>query len=95
MAFNNSLYKVNIDKVINKGKLRGFCTLTIASEVVIHNIAIFEGDNGECFFRMPQREYEVDGEKKYFDIAAPITAIARESITKAILTAYSKATDNQ
>lgn len=86
---NIQLYKVRIDKRLNKGQLKGFCTLTIASEVVIHDIAIFVDDKGKFNFRMPQKQFTgADGTVQYANIALPITAVARESILNAIISAY-------
>lgn len=87
------LYKAQIDRIVNKGKLIGYATITIAHEVVIHNIALFKTDDGYNF-KMPQREYyDKDGNKQYTNIALPITAVARESILNALVKAYKSKTE--
>ena len=64
--------------------MRGFASVTIDDQFVVHDIRILEGENG-LFLAMPSKQ-TAPGE--YRDIAHPINAETREKIQKAILEAY-------
>ena len=73
-------------RVVEKenSKMRGFASVTIDDQFVVHDIRILEGENG-LFLAMPSKQ-TAPGE--YRDIAHPINAETREKIQKAILEAY-------
>lgn len=73
-------------RVVEKdnSKMRGFASVTIDNQFVVHDIRILEGDNG-LFLAMPSKQ-TAPGE--YRDIAHPINAEARKIFTDAILAEY-------
>ena len=73
-------------RVVEKenSKMRGFASVTIDNEFVVHDIRILEGDNG-LFLAMPSKQ---TGVGEYRDIAHPINQEARQMFTDAILKEY-------
>ena len=73
-------------RVVEKenSKMRGFASVTIDNQFVVHDIRILEGDNG-LFLAMPSKQV-APGE--YRDIAHPINPDARKIFTDAILAEY-------
>lgn len=73
-------------RVVEKenSKMRGFASVTIDNQFVVHDIRILEGDNG-LFLAMPSKQTGVD---EYRDIAHPINQEARQLFTDAILKEY-------
>ena len=79
-------------RVVEKenSKMRGFASVTIDDQFVVHDIRILEGDNG-LFLAMPSKQI-APGE--YRDIAHPINAEARKIFSDAILAEYEKKQDS-
>ena len=79
-------------RVVEKenSKMRGFASVTIDNQFVVHDIRILEGDNG-LFLAMPSKQ-TAPGE--YRDIAHPINPEARQLFTDAILDEYKKELNN-
>lgn len=79
-------------RVVEKenSKMRGFASITIDNQFVVHDIRILEGDNG-LFLAMPSKQI-APGE--YRDIAHPINQDARKIFTDAILAEYEKELSN-
>ena len=75
-------------RVVEKenSKMRGFASVTIDDQFVVHDIRILEGDNG-LFLAMPSKQI-APGE--YRDIAHPINQEVRTMFEKEILDAYEK-----
>lgn len=73
-------------RVVEKenSKMRGFASVTIDNQFVVHDIRILEGDNG-LFLAMPSKQ---TGVGEYRDIAHPINQEARKIFTDAILKEY-------
>ena len=73
-------------RVVEKenSKMRGFASVTIDNQFVVHDIRILEGDNG-LFLAMPSKQ---TGVGEYSDIAHPINQEARQMFTDAILKEY-------
>lgn len=73
-------------RVVEKenSKMRGFASVTIDNQFVVHDIRILEGDNG-LFLAMPSKQ---TGVGEYRDIAHPINQEARQMFTDAILKEY-------
>lgn len=71
-------------------KTLAFARVVIADQIAIGDIKVIEGQNG-LFIGMPSREGQSQsGEKKYFDIAYPVTKEAREELQNLVLEAYEK-----
>jgi len=73
------------------GKMRGYASVTLDDEFVVHEMRIIDGPKG-LFVAMPSRR-SADGE--FRDIAHPITAEARQYIQSAVLEAFGEATAQQ
>lgn len=75
-------------RVVEKenSKMRGFASVTIDNQFVVHDIRILEGENG-LFLAMPSKQV-APGE--YRDIAHPINPEARQLFSDAILAEYEK-----
>lgn len=73
-------------RVVEKenSKMRGFASVTIDNQFVVHDIRILEGDNG-LFLAMPSKQ---TGVGEYRDIAHPINQEARQMFTDTILKEY-------
>ena len=73
-------------RLVNKedNKLKAVASITIDECFVVHDIKIIEATDG-VFIAMPSRKTN-DGE--YKDIAHPLNTETRETLKKAILTAY-------
>lgn len=73
-------------RVVEKenSKMRGFASVTIDNQFVVHDIRILEGDNG-LFLAMPSKQ---TGVGEYRDIAHPINQEARQMFIDAILKEY-------
>ena len=78
-------------RVVEKenSKMRGFASVTIDNQFVVHDIRILEGDNG-LFLAMPSKQ-TAPGE--YRDIAHPINPEVRAMFEDAIIDAYNNAED--
>ena len=76
-------------RVVEKenSKMRGFASVTIDNQFVVHDIRILEGDNG-LFLAMPSKQ---TGVGEYRDIAHPINPDARKQLEDAIIAEYKKA----
>ena len=70
------------------GKMRGYASVTLDDEFVVHEMRIIDGPKG-LFVAMPSRR-SADGE--FRDIAHPITPEARRYIQSAVLEAFGQAT---
>ena len=73
-------------RLVNKedNKLKAVASITIDNCFVVHDIKVIEATDG-VFIAMPSRKTN-DGE--YKDIAHPLNTETRETLKKAILTAY-------
>ncbi|HVE11817.1 MAG TPA: SpoVG family protein [Elusimicrobiota bacterium] len=76
-----------------KAVLLGFADLTIAESFVIKGIRILEtkaqeGGSAGTFVSFPRRK---GGEERYFDVAHPVTAAARDKAQAVILESYRSA----
>lgn len=79
---------VRVRKVSStEGKLKAYCSVVFDDMFVVHELRVVDGANG-IFVAMPRRK-TAEGEFK--DMAHPITAEAREVISKAVLEAYQEA----
>ena len=76
-------------RVVEKenSQMRGFASVTIDNQFVVHDIRILEGDNG-LFLAMPSKQ-TAPGE--YRDIAHPINTETRTMFEQTILEAYKSA----
>lgn len=85
-----------VDKVVQtEGKLKAFCTLTIAGQYSVHGVRIIESEKG-LFVAMPSEKYtDKDGKEQYREIFHPVTAEARTAMTQAALAAYESATSQE
>jgi stage V sporulation protein G len=77
-------------------ELLGFADLTIAEAFVIRSIRVLmskpkEGRPGGPFISFPSRK---GGQDKYFEIAHPITAEARQAAKESVLRAYEEESHN-
>lgn len=78
---------IRIREVRNQdGKLKAVASITIDDCFVVHDIKIFEREDGYSI-AMPSRKTS-DG--KYKDIAHPLNSETRELLQSAILTAFYK-----
>ena len=82
---NTPSIKAQIDALVDRegGKTKAFASATIGGAFAVHGIRVMEGENG-LFVSMPSRK---DGED-YREVFHPITAEAREELSKEILDAY-------
>ena len=71
-------------------KLKAVASITFDDCFVIHDIKVIEGSESP-FIAMPSRK---TGDGEYKDIAHPIKQETRESIIKAILSAYEQELKN-
>lgn len=73
-------------RLVNRedNKLKAVASITIDQCFVVHDIKVIESAEG-LFIAMPSRKTN-DGE--YKDVAHPLNTETRESIKRAILTAY-------
>ncbi len=73
-------------RLVNKedNKLKAVASITIDDCFVVHDIKVIEATDG-VFIAMPSRKTN-DGD--YKDIAHPLNTETRETLKKAILTAY-------
>lgn len=81
---------IRIREVRNQdGKLKAVASITIDDCFVVHDIKIFEREDGHSI-AMPSRK---TSEGKYKDIAHPLNSETRELLQSAILTAFYKFQD--
>lgn len=80
---------VRIRKITNPSehKLKALVSVVFDEQFVVHDVRVVEGANGP-FVAMPRRK---NAEGEYKDVAHPITAAAREMLSKAVLEAYHEA----
>lgn len=70
-------------------------SVTIANAFQVHGVSIVDGPKG-LFVSMPQRQMtDKNGEKKFVEIAHPVTADMRKAIYDAVLGAYTQAMNTQ
>lgn len=65
-------------------------SITIADSFVVNGLSVIESQKG-LFVSMPQRTREKDGQKRYNELAHPITAEMRTAIVNAVFDSYSQA----
>ncbi len=75
---------IKIRRLLNEGRLRAVVSMTLDSEIAIHDIKIIEGQE-RLFVAMPSRKEE---NGTFRDIAHPISLEARAKIETTILNAY-------
>lgn len=75
---------VRVRRLENNGKMKAVVSVTFEDVLVVHDIKIIEGQKG-LFIAMPSRKI---GESDYIDIAHPITTKMRDTLEKAIFSAY-------
>lgn len=73
-----------VKKIADKGKLKGYATVTIGGFFVVKGIKIVDGGKG-MFISMPNAKNK---NGIYKDICYPITAELRENMTQIILKEY-------
>ena len=71
-------------KLDGEGSLKAICDVAICNEFLVKGLRIINGKNG-LFVGMP-REQGKDG--KWYDNILPLTVETRDSINKAVLSAY-------
>ena len=83
-------------RVVEKenSKMRGFASVTIDNQFVVHDIRILEGDNG-LFIAMPSRKVITENGEEHKDVAHPINAETRQMFTDAILEEYNNQVNNK
>lgn len=64
--------------------------ITIAGSFAVHGLSIMKTGENKHYVTMPARPNEKHGEKKYYDVAHPITAEMREAVNKAVMGAFSQ-----
>lgn len=77
----------NMQKSTKGGKLKAFFAVEWPDKMIIRDCKLFENDKGELFAKMPDRQYEKDGVKKWTSIVQildqaildKITALARQA----------------
>jgi stage V sporulation protein G len=82
---------VRLRRLQPNGKMRGYASVTLDDEFVVHEMRIIDGPKG-LFVAMPSRR-SADGE--FRDIAHPITPEARQYIQAAVLEAFQHAAAQQ
>ncbi|MCL6522987.1 MAG: SpoVG family protein [Firmicutes bacterium] len=70
-----------------EGHARAICDVVLGGAWALHGVRVMEGEKGP-FVALPARP-ESDG--SYREYAHPVTAEAREALSKAVLGAYEKA----
>ena len=74
-----------------KSSLKATASITIGNAFQVHGLKVIEGSSGP-FVSLPQRQFtDKSGEKKYVNIAHPVTADMKEAVDEAVLNAYSQA----
>jgi len=79
-----NITEIKIRRTYNEGRLRALVSVTIDSDLAVHDIKIIEGPE-RFFVAMPSRR-EDNG--VFRDVVHPITAKARQEMEAKILTAY-------
>jgi stage V sporulation protein G len=70
---------------LQDSKTLALVSITIDSEFVVSGLKVLDGQNG-LFVAMPSKKNNKENsEKKYYDIAFPITKGARENIQRLVL----------
>lgn len=72
------------------GSKKATASITIANAFVVKGLGVIEGPRG-LFVSMPKRTIEKSGEKKYSDVAHPVTVDMRKAVTDAVMDAYARA----
>lgn len=73
-----------------KATIKAKASIMIADSFQVNGISVISGQNG-LFVSMPQRQFEgKNGEKKYFNIAHPITPDMKKAINEAVMDAYNQ-----
>ena len=79
---------VRITKMTGTGKVKAYADLYIDDSIVIHGLKVVETEKGRTVF-MPSNSWkDQNGNYKNSDIAHPVSAEARATITDAVLAAY-------
>ena len=82
---------VRMRRINSDSKMRAVASITIDEDFVVHDVRVVEGPTG-LFVAMPSRK-TTDGE--FRDVAHPITAEARETISEIVLKAYNDMSHNR
>lgn len=87
--------KAKIDKMIENHSVKAFASITIGGAVAIHGIRVMDSEKG-MFIAMPLSSYEnKNGEKKYREVAHPITKEARDILDNVVMKAYEQTLEEQ
>jgi len=86
-----NITEIKIRRTYNEGRLRALVSITINSDLAIHDLKIIEGPE-RFFIAMPSR-HEESG--VFRDVVHPITAKARQEMESRILAAYEQFIETQ
>ncbi len=64
-------------RLVDKGNLKAFASIAIDNVLTIHDCRIVQQVGQKAWVSLPQREYQIDGVRKY----APIVEVERNSPT--------------
>jgi len=86
---NVKVHRLDGDKVL------ALVSITIDNEFVVSGLKVLDGQNG-LFVAMPSKKNNKENsEKKYYDIAFPITKEARENIQRVVLDKFNSFDNEQ
>lgn len=83
-----------IDRLMERGKVKAIASVNIGGVFALHGVKIIDSEKG-LFVSMPWNKFEKDGKIQYTDIFHPVTADARNALSRAVLAAYNKALQMQ
>ena len=79
---------------LQDSKTLALASITLDNEFVITGLKVVQGNNG-IFVAMPSKKNtKENAEKKYYDIAFPITKEAREEIQNAVISKYDESNNS-
>ena len=83
--------RVEITKVFCSDKpTKAFADVFIDNSFVIHGVRLYEKDGRRIILMPTKRWTDTSGERKWRDIAHPISSSARNQIKEAVCSAYEK-----
>jgi stage V sporulation protein G len=72
----------------NETHVKGFADVEIADSIMIHSVAIVEGENG-LFASLPSRKYQdANGDTQYAEICHPTNGATRAALNEKVVEAY-------
>ena len=79
---------LNIRPLQGSGTVKGFVDFRVNEKLTVYGAKVIKQDGQQAWVAMPDRSYEVDGQKKYIPVVRIDDPALKEKVQLAILAAF-------